>query len=125
MWAVVGFGYWAITDRTTGEFLGEGGFADFRRGITELVDVPEAGWAIAPRAWGSGIATEAVTAMLAWADNQLAISEVKCIIDDSNAASLRVAEKCGFEIVGRVSVVGGASNRWLLSRQRRQVAAVC
>src|SRR6266481_9290649 len=32
-WAVFGFGYWAAVEKTTGAFVGEVGFADYRRDI--------------------------------------------------------------------------------------------
>jgi RimJ/RimL family protein N-acetyltransferase len=66
-----------IDDRATGEFLGEGGFADFRRGIPELEGVPEMGWAFVRSAWGRGLASEAVAAMLSWADANLDAPETR------------------------------------------------
>jgi RimJ/RimL family protein N-acetyltransferase len=68
LWPMVGFGYWAIADRAKGRFLGDVGFADFQRGMPELDGVPEVGWALVPHAWGRGVATEAVQAVLAWSD---------------------------------------------------------
>jgi RimJ/RimL family protein N-acetyltransferase len=100
LWSMVGFGYWAITDRATGQFLGDGGFADFHRAMPELEGVPEVGWALAPHAWGRGIATEAVHAMVAWSDATLDVPEVRCIIGSANVASTRVADKCGFRSLG-------------------------
>jgi RimJ/RimL family protein N-acetyltransferase len=49
-----------------------------------------------PAAQGAGLATEAVQAALAWADDHLAWPRVPCMIDPANHASLRVAAKCGF-----------------------------
>ena len=34
MWDLLGYSSWAIEDRETGAFIGEGGFADFMRGMT-------------------------------------------------------------------------------------------
>ena len=76
--------------------LGNGGLARFERGIAELEGVPEAGWALAASAWGKGLATEAMSAVLAWADQTGTIPEVRCIIDPDNAASKAVARKIGF-----------------------------
>ena len=56
----------------------------------------EAGWAFAPAAWGKGYATEAMRAVLTWADETLSLSEIRAIIDSSNAASMGVATKLGF-----------------------------
>lgn len=96
LWSVVGYGYWTFLNRATGAYLGNGGLAQFERGIPELVGVPEAGWAFAPVAWGKGYATEAMTAILVWADDAR-LGEIRCIIDPGNAASHNVAAKLGFE----------------------------
>ncbi len=46
LWVLKGYGYWVITDRETGEFYGEAGFADFLRGLpADLAPGPAAGWA--------------------------------------------------------------------------------
>ena len=62
LWAVLGFGYWAVFDKTSGEFIGECGFADFHRDITpSLRGIPELGYAVMPNAHGTGIASEMVS----------------------------------------------------------------
>ncbi|MBB3981532.1 RimJ/RimL family protein N-acetyltransferase [Sphingobium fontiphilum] len=96
LWALLGFGMWAVEDRATGAFLGDAGLMDARRGIAELDGVIEAGWAFAPAAWGRGIASEAMAAVLAWADAQRPGEAVRCIIEPGNGASIRVAERLGF-----------------------------
>lgn len=97
MWELLGFGSWAIEDRETGDFLGEGGFADFERGMTpNLSDWPEAGWVLVEAAWGKGYASEAVGAMHEWLDQNKPGQSV-CIIDPGNTGSIRVAEKCGYQ----------------------------
>jgi RimJ/RimL family protein N-acetyltransferase len=79
------------------------GFADFRREITPPLDAPEAGWVLAPWAHGRGYATEAVRAALAWGDAHLAAPRTVCMIAPENAASIRVAEKCGYRELARTS----------------------
>lgn len=97
MWDLKGFGNWSVIDRETGVWLGEAGFADFQRGLTpDLSPWPEAGWAFAKAAWGRGIASEAVQAAHDWLDRERPGQSV-CIIDVENAASRKVAEKCGYE----------------------------
>lgn len=62
-WQVMGFGYWVVEDRASGRFLGEIGFADFKRGIAaELDGLVEIGWVLMPYAHGRGIAMECVAA---------------------------------------------------------------
>lgn len=96
-WTLMGFGYWAVRDRASDRFVGEVGFADFKREIEPAFGgAPEIGWALAPWAHGRGLASEAVAAALAWGEDHLAASRFVCLIDPANRASLRVAEKVGF-----------------------------
>lgn len=114
-WPLLGYGYWAFCERATGAFLGNGGLAQMERGIDGLVGFPEAGWAFAHDAWGKGYATEAMTAVLAWADAALPASEIRCIIDIENRASMRVGAKLGFRQIGTSEGKTGALG--LFSRQ--------
>jgi len=97
-WALMGFGYWVVEEKATGRFVGEVGFSDFRRDIDPSLDgMPESGWVLAPWSYGRGYATEALEAALAWGAGQFGTRDNVCIIDPDNLASIRVAEKCGFE----------------------------
>jgi len=97
LWTLIGYGYWAIVARDDGRYLGQLGFADFKRDMTPAIeDRPEIGWIFTPAAQGQGYATEAALAALAWADEVLKAPEIVAIIDADNAPSIRVAEKCGF-----------------------------
>jgi RimJ/RimL family protein N-acetyltransferase len=96
-WALMGFGYWVVTEKENGRFMGEVGFADFKRAIEPSLDgVPEIGWVIAPRGHGKGYATEAARAAVAWSDKHFGHARTACIIAPENASSIRVAEKCGY-----------------------------
>ncbi len=96
-WALLGFGYWALREKATGRYVGELGFADFRRPISPpFGDTPEAGWTLAPWAHGKGLATEGMLAALRWADASFGHRATGCMIHPENAASLRVAERCGY-----------------------------
>jgi RimJ/RimL family protein N-acetyltransferase len=99
LWALLGYGYWAVERREDGAYLGQAGFADFKRDLQPLIEgVPEMGWIFAPHAQGQGYASEAVAAGLAWADEALKAPEIAAIIDHKNAPSIRVAERNGFSI---------------------------
>jgi RimJ/RimL family protein N-acetyltransferase len=106
LWPVMGFGYWVFADKATGRLIGMGGLSYFCRGIAELEDVPEAGWALDADHWGAGLATEAMGAILDWADRTLAAPEVRCIIDPGHLASERVAAKLGFRRFGESDALG-------------------
>ncbi len=95
MWPLFGYGNWAVVDQTDATFMGVCGFAHYERGIAELGMFPEAGWAFAAESWGRGIASEAIGAIVAWADANL-IAETRCLIDDANLASVRVATRNGY-----------------------------
>ena len=97
LWTLLGFGYWAVVRRADGAYVGQLGFADFKREMSPSIEgLPEIGWILAPDMHGQGYATEAAEAALAWADAVLKAPEYVAIIDAANAASIRVAEKCGF-----------------------------
>jgi RimJ/RimL family protein N-acetyltransferase len=101
-WSLLRFGFWAIEEKTTGAFVGESGFAYFRRDIvTPMQTAPEAGWVFASHAHGKGYATEAVRAIVAWGDAHFTNSRTVCLIDPRNAASIRVAARCGYEAFER------------------------
>lgn len=84
--------FWAVTDRETGAFAG-----------TVLLwhwDKPnrraELGYSIVPERWGEGLATEAVTPVLAHAFGPMGLHGLHAWIHPDNAASLRVVGKFGF-----------------------------
>jgi RimJ/RimL family protein N-acetyltransferase len=106
-WSLMGFGYWAIEEKSSGSFIGELGFADFKRDIEpSLRGVPELGWALASRAHGEGYATEAVCAAVAWGESRFGSARTVCIIHPENLASIRVAEKCGYKQFQRTTYKG-------------------
>ncbi|MEM8490503.1 MAG: GNAT family N-acetyltransferase [Pseudomonadota bacterium] len=97
LWDFLGFGYWAVEHRETGAYLGQVGFADFKREISGFESHhPEAGWILHPEWAGQGLATEAMTAACSWLDAQGTWNKSFCIISAGNAASVRLAEKLGY-----------------------------
>ena len=99
-WALLGFGYWAVEEKVSGRYIGELGFADYKRATALPLDgMPEIGWALAPWAQGKGYATEALRAAIAWADECLQSRRTVCIIHRENQRSFRVAEKLGYDKV--------------------------
>jgi RimJ/RimL family protein N-acetyltransferase len=99
-WTLLGFGYWAVHEKASGRYIGELGFADFKRTLkVPLEGVPELGWVLAPWAQGKGYATEALTAAVAWGDRHFQAPRTFCIIHRDNARSLRVAEKLKYATV--------------------------
>ena len=107
-WALLGFGYWVLTQKSDGAFVGEAGLADYQRAIeSQYARLPEIGWVVTPAFQGQGFAREAVAAITAWGDRHFKGGKTMCIIDADNAPSLRVAAKAGYEPVEVVSYMGG------------------
>jgi RimJ/RimL family protein N-acetyltransferase len=97
-WSLLGFGYWIVEEKDSGDFVGEVGFADLKRAVEPALGaVPELGWVLIPPKHGLGFATEAVRAVLDWGDEHFGQSPVACLIHPDNTASIHVAEKCGFK----------------------------
>jgi RimJ/RimL family protein N-acetyltransferase len=117
LWPVLGYGYWAVREKTTGRFVGDIGFADFHREIDPSIDgVPEAGWILAAWAHGRCFAAEAATAAFGWLDGKTGFARSVCLIDPANRASIRLAERCGFRSPVTVAFRGAAS--LLFTRER-------
>ena len=106
-WALLGYGFWVLEEKGTGRFVGEVGFADFKRDIQPpLAGRPEMGWVLAPWAHGKGLATEAVRGALGWGATHLPSARTVCLISPENLASIRVAEKCGYREFQRTTFKG-------------------
>jgi RimJ/RimL family protein N-acetyltransferase len=89
-WQLRGYGWWAVEDRRTGDFLG-------RIGLYNPEGWPgiEIGWLLRREAWGTGLATEGATAALSFAFDTIKAQHVISLIDPQNQRSIRVAEKLG------------------------------
>lgn len=106
-WAFLGFGYWALEEKATGEFIGEAGVVDFKRNTTpSLKGLQEAGWGLLPTAHGKGYASEALTALLQWRDKHFPALASACMISPENSPSLRLAERHGFHAWTEITYKG-------------------
>ena len=96
-WPYSGFGYWITELKSDGSVVGQIGFADFKRDMEPSIEgEPELGYVFAPSVHGQGIASEACSAALAWADQNLDAPSYPAIISPENKASIRLAERLGF-----------------------------
>lgn len=106
-WSLCGYGFWIVEEKASGDLVGEVGLADFRRDIhSAFYTDAEFGWLIAPKVEGRGYATEALRASLDWALKNIRQTAYSCIIDPKNAASIRVAGKCGFSFAATSAYKG-------------------
>ncbi|MXQ09793.1 GNAT family N-acetyltransferase [Alphaproteobacteria bacterium GH1-50] len=118
LWHHLGYGYWAVFERSSDAFLGEVGFADFKRALVAPVSgVPEIGWAFRTAVQGQGFAIEAVRRIVAWADQSLPHPETFCIVDPKHERSLSLATKVGYEVASTGKNAG--KDVLIMSRPRR------
>ena len=100
-WLLKGTGVWAIEHRESGAFVGSTGFWE-----PEGWPGFELAWALARRFWGQGFATEAARAAL---DHAFAVwrkDRVISLVHPKNRASIRVAERLGQSLLGRIRHAG-------------------
>ena len=95
--AECGFGIWAVIDRTSDSFVGEGGVQLL--GGNELIAGHRLRFGLLPEARGKGYATEVARAWLNHSFRELDLFEVKAIVLPPNTASARVLEKIGMNFV--------------------------
>jgi RimJ/RimL family protein N-acetyltransferase len=121
-WSVLGFGYWLVEEKISGQFVGEVGFADYKREIEPSIDnVPEIGWVLVPAMHGNGYATESVRAAINWFADRFATIRTVCLIAPENAASIRVAIKCEYKEYLRTTYKGKPTSLFVRDaiRQRK------
>ncbi len=100
-WQLGGTGMWAVEHRETGTFIGAVGFA-----APEGWPGFELAWTLARRWWGYGYATEGARKALAYAFNALEKERVISLIHPENRPSIRVAERIGETLAGRINHLG-------------------
>ncbi len=90
-WTQHGYGEWIIEDRRTGDPLGQCGLNHIATSGETEID-----YALARRAWGRGLATEAARAAVTHADDTVNLPELVGFVLPGNAASTRILERLGF-----------------------------
>jgi RimJ/RimL family protein N-acetyltransferase len=100
-WALRGYGMWAVEEKASGSLVG-------RIGLLNPEGWPgfELGWALGREHWGKGYATEGARRALAYAFTDLGREHVISVILPENLASIRVAERLGETLEGRVVLFG-------------------
>jgi RimJ/RimL family protein N-acetyltransferase len=96
-WEVNGFGLFAVELRASGELAGFTGLAvpEF---LPQILPAVEIGWRLGRQFWGSGIATEAARAALAFGFEQCDLDRVVSIYQPDNVASGRIMRKLGMRL---------------------------
>ena len=97
-WQMLSYGTWALEEKASGSVIGGLGFADKKRPKEHPASgAPEMGWSLAASAHGKGFASEALQAALSWGREFFGPARIGCVISTDNAASIRLAQKHGFE----------------------------
>ena len=80
----------------------------------------EIAYDIAPEQWGRGIATACCAAMVNWGFAERGYQRIQATAVESNVASVRVLQKCGFLLEGKLRqyrvVRGVARDFWMYAR---------
>ncbi len=89
-WHLLGYGIWALERLEDGELVG-------RAGLLNLPGWPdvEVCWALAPKFWGKGYATEAAKACVDWAFAEAGFPRLISLVHPKNKASEAVALRLG------------------------------
>ena len=95
-WQVMGYGNWTIRTRDGGRYVGNVGLLNYHRIVVPPLDAIEMGWGLSPAFQGKGLAFEAATAAVAWAEQHLKAGRLVCVISPSNGPSLALAARLGF-----------------------------
>lgn len=92
MYEFYGYGMWLVFEKETESLIGRAGIEQRE----ELDDGQELGYAIRPAKQGCGYAYEVCQAILSYAEHELGITKLHCLIQKGNTRSVRLAEKLGF-----------------------------
>lgn len=100
-WQLRGYGLFALEEKATGALVG-------RAGIFEPEGWPgfELGWMLRRQSWGKGYATEAARRVIRHAFTEMGREHLISLIREANARSIRVAERLGQTLQGRVVLFG-------------------
>ena len=90
-WRDHGFGDWAVESKPDGRVIGFVGLHH----ISGMADV-NIGYALEQASWRRGLGHEVCRLALAHGIDELGLSQIVAVIDPRNAASIGLAEKCGF-----------------------------
>ena len=91
-----GFGFWAVIEKATGDFVG---WFHFRPGADAPEGEVELGYRLRTPAWGKGYATEGSRALVDKGFSELGVQRVVAYTMVVHVASRRVMEKAGLRFV--------------------------
>jgi len=93
----VGYGFWAVVERSTVDFVG---WFQFRPADGHPVDEPELGYRLRKSVWGKGYATEGSLELIRRGSTELGVRLVVAETMVAHTSSRRVMEKPGCGLLG-------------------------
>lgn len=104
-------GHWAVVTPGDGQIVGWSGLEY----LPELRQT-EVAYLLSKRVWGRGYATEAARAAVRYSFETAQLDQIIGLVHPGNAASVRVLEKCGMTLAGRLALWGMEMLRYRVSR---------
>lgn len=124
-WSAWGTSWWAFIELTSSRVVGAGCIQYLRREATLPTDLAsltanplEIGWRLHPDVWHQGLASEAASAMAAFAFQRFAIQALLAVRHPDNLNSARVMERLGMQYRGLERWYGMSLATHVLSRDR-------
>jgi RimJ/RimL family protein N-acetyltransferase len=107
-----GFSLWAVVERESANVIGDAGLVllEFRGPEIELA------YRLKTPAWGKGYATEAATAWVAYAFDELGLARIVAVTHPENVASQRVLEKVGMRFERMTTYDGDPARLYAIQR---------
>lgn len=104
-----GYGMWTVIDKASGQIIGRAGIT-WREGF----DLPELGFVIGVPWQRQGYAYEVCSSILAYAREELGMTQVQALVMEGNDKSAALCEKLGFaKEAGRVELEGENYMIWV------------
>lgn len=114
-WEKFGYGNWGIVSENEEEIIGWAGLQ-----FLPETNETEVGYLLDAPFWGRGYATEAARVSVQFGFENFDFPEIIALVHPDNAASLRVAAKCGLLVVERKSYWGVEMMRHVLKRPQAE-----
>ena len=108
------FGWWSIFEKHSRELIGAGGVQYLNKTPGQPLEL---GWRLRRDRWGFGYATEAATAITAFAFDQLAAPLICAVCHPDNVASQRVMQRLRMQQLDERHVDGVQVTYYELSRR--------
>ncbi len=110
-WHLRGYGIWAIEEKSSHQLIGRTGLLN-PEGWPDI----EVCWALSPKHWGKGFATEAAKKVINWGFDNLPVEHLISLIHPENKPSASVSMRIGQEYKKQISLNNKTVNVYSISR---------